>query len=88
MQKIAEQVPSGDKPHIMISGHFHTSLYFFYRLMHIFNAGCFEGQSTFLARKGINPAIGGWTVKVRLANDKKKTILSCTPSFIPFLKRD
>lgn len=84
-QKIAEQIPSGKKPHLLVLGHFHTSHYFFYRNMHIFNAGCFEGQSSFLLRKGINPTIGGWIIKVRIANDPKHTILSITPTFIPFL---
>ena len=85
LQKMAEQIPSGKKPHIFIAGHYHTSLYFFYRLIHLFQAGCFEDQSLFLLRKGINPTIGGWTVKVRIAKDK--TILSITPTFIPFIER-
>lgn len=84
-QKIAEQIPSGEKPHIMIFGHWHLCFYFFYRLIHILQAGCFQGQSTYLLRKGINPTIGGWIVRVEKANDKKNTILSITPTFIPFL---
>ena len=84
-QKIVEQIPSGDKPHIMIFGHYHTSHYFFYRNIHIINAGCFEGQTLYLIRKGINPTVGGWTVRVRVAEDKLKTILSITPTFIPFV---
>ena len=84
-QKIAEQIPSGEKPHILVFGHFHTAHYFFYRNIHIFNAGAFEGQTSFLLRKGINPTIGGWTVRIRVAKDKKKTILSISPTFIPFL---
>lgn len=85
LQKVLEQIPSGDKPHIFISGHYHTSLYFFYRLIHAFQAGCFESQTLYLIRKGINPTIGGWTIKVRVGEDKHKTILSITPTFIPFL---
>lgn len=85
LQKIVEQIPSGKKPHIFVAGHYHTSLYFFYRLIHLFQAGCFESQSLFLLRKGINPTIGGWTVKVRVAKDN--TILSITPTFIPFIER-
>ena len=84
LQKIAEQIVSGNKPHILVGGHTHTSLYFFYRNIHIISAGCFEGQTSFLLRKGINPAVGGWTVKVRIANDKKKSVVAITPSFIPF----
>lgn len=86
LQKIVEQIPSGRKPHILIAGHYHTSLYFFYRLIHCFQAGCFEGQTSFLLRKGINPVIGGWIVKVNIANDKKHTITSLTPTFVPFIK--
>lgn len=87
LQKIAEQITSGQKPHILIGGHTHTSLYFFYRNIHIISAGCFEGQTSFLVRKGINPTIGGWTIKVRIANDKKKSVVAITPSFIPFFRR-
>jgi predicted phosphodiesterase len=85
-QKILEQIPSGKKPHIMIFGHWHISFYFFYRLIHTLQAGCFQDQSTYLLRKGLNPTIGGWTVKVRVANDKKKSIVAVTPTFIPFFK--
>jgi len=84
-QKIAEQIPSGEKPHIICFGHWHQALYFFYRNMHIINCGAFQGQSQFLLRKGVNPAIGGWTIKVRVADDKKKTILAFTPTFVPFI---
>lgn len=86
-QKIAEQIPSGNKPHILIFGHWHTALYYFYRNIHIFNAGAFEGQSLYLLRKGINPTIGGWTIMVRIADDNRKTILSITPTFIPFIRK-
>ena len=84
-QKILEQIPSGEKPHIMIFGHWHTSFYFFYRLIHSISAGAFQGQSTYLLRKGLNPSIGGWIIKVKVANDIKRTILSITPTFIPFI---
>ena len=84
-QKIAEQIPSGQKPHLLLFGHWHTAHYFFYRNIHIINAGSFEGQTSFLLRKGINPIIGGWTMEIRIADDEKKTILSLRPCFIPFL---
>lgn len=84
-QKVAEQIPSGQKPHILVLGHWHTCLYFFYRNIHIINAGTFEDQNILLLRMGINPTIGGWTVKVRVGKDKKHSILSITPTFIPFL---
>jgi predicted phosphodiesterase len=83
-QKIAEQIPSGQKPNILVGGHFHNAIYFFYRNIHIITGGCFEGQNSFLLRKGINPTIGGWTVDVRIADDNKNSAVAITPSFIPF----
>jgi len=88
IQKIVEQIPSSRKPHILICGHYHTALYFFYRNIHCFNAGCFEGQSTFLMRKGINPVIGGWIIDVEVSGDSKKTLLSVAPTFIPFIEKE
>jgi predicted phosphodiesterase len=82
-QKLAEQIPSGDKPRILLIGHYHTCFYFFYRNIHILNCGAFQGQTSYLIRKGLNPAIGGWIVEVRTGKEKND-ILSITPSWIPF----
>jgi predicted phosphodiesterase len=82
-QKLAEQIPSGDKPRILLIGHYHTCFYFFYRNIHIFNCGSFQGQTSYLLRRGLNPAIGGWILEVRTGNEKND-ILSITPSWIPF----
>jgi predicted phosphodiesterase len=84
LQKIAEQIPSGEKPQVLIAGHYHTSLYFFYRNMHLLQAGAFEGQNSYLLRKGINPSIGGWTVEVRISGDKKGSLVAFVPCWIPF----
>ena len=81
-QKIAEQIPSGQKPHILIIGHYHTSHFFWYRNMNIINAGAFQGQNSFLMRKGLNPAIGGWICETRLA--KKDAVVAFQPCWIPF----
>ena len=82
-QKYAEQIPSGRKPRLMILGHWHTSFYFFYRNIHILNAGCFESQSLYLARKMLNPAIGGWIVELRLGK-KRNDVIACQTCWIPF----
>lgn len=82
-QKFAEQIQSGRKPHILLFGHSHTALYFWYRSMHIFQAGCFQNQTDLELRLGLNPAIGGWTISMHLG-DKKNPIVAMTPTFIPF----
>ena len=84
MQKYAEQIASGNKPDILLAGHFHTSVYFWYRNMHIFQCGTFQGQTPFLARKGLNPAIGGWICKVKLGKvDRVVALESCWIPFFP-----
>lgn len=78
-QKYAEQIPSGNKPQILIFGHWHTAIYFWYREMHIFLAGAFQHQNSYLLRKGIYPAIGAWYLKIKHTGSKIHTI---TPNFI------
>lgn len=82
-QKFAEQIASGHKPDILINGHRHTSLYFFYRNIHIFEAGSFQGQTDYLLRKGINPAIGGWICEIKEGN-KADRVIAMTATFCPF----
>ena len=79
MQKYVEQIASGKKPRIIVSGHQHTAMDFFYRNIYVLQAGCFEGQTMLILRKGINPVVGGYIVTVKLSNDNKKSIVSFTP---------
>lgn len=81
-QKISEQIPSGNKPDILLIGHFHTSFYFWYRNIHILNCGSFQGQTLYLLRKGLNPAIGGWTCEIR--QGKRDRVVAFQPCWIPF----
>lgn len=82
-QKIAEQIPSGQKPDVLILGHYHVSNYFWYRNMHVLNGGSFEGQTLFLLRKGINPAIGGWVCTAKQGQGKDR-VLAFETSWVPF----
>jgi predicted phosphodiesterase len=82
LQKTINSLESGNKPHILIMGHYHRSLYLNDRNVNGLLAGTFEGQTTFQLRKNINPRIGGWTIKVRL--DKRGDLVSFQPSWIPF----
>ncbi|MHA1304234.1 MAG: metallophosphoesterase family protein [Candidatus Heimdallarchaeaceae archaeon] len=83
-QKIAEQIQSGKKPQVIFFGHWHSSIYFLYRNIHIFCAGAFEDQTPYLMRKGINPILGGWIVTVKTTDDDRKSITSIVPQFVPF----
>lgn len=81
-QKIVEQIASGQKPDILLLGHLHSSFYFWYRLIHIFSCGTFQGQTPFLMRKGLNPAIGGWICELR--EGKEDRVVALQSCWIPF----
>lgn len=66
-QKINEARGRGkDVPHITIYGHCHISLFNPYLGAFDIMAGCFEGQTTYEKRKGLNPQIGGWIVQANM----------------------
>ena len=81
-QKIVESLASGTKPDVLIIGHYHTANYFYHRLVHVLNAGCFEGQTLYLIRKNLNPAVGGYICEIRFG--KKDRVVAFQPTFIPY----
>lgn len=84
-QKIVEGFLGGTKPSVFISGHDHQHVYFTYRNVQVFGTGCFEGQSEFLRRKGIEPKIGGWIVNVKL--DADGGVRRIRPEWVHFYER-
>lgn len=83
-QKIAAGFIGGEKPNIMILGHWHQCEYLFERNIHIVQAGCFESQSAYLKRKGIMPKIGGWIIEIHI--DKNGSVSRFKPEFITFFE--
>lgn len=84
IQKMIEAMESDSKPNILAVGHYHKAEYLFYRNVHAFQTGCFQGQTPFTRGKGISVHLGGWIVSVRV--DKNGYIQGITPEFVPFYK--
>lgn len=82
-QKMAEQIQSGKKPDILVIGHFHRMVYFFYRNIHILEPGTFQSQTEYQMRKAINPAIGGWICEIKEGKGKDR-VLALKICWIPF----
>lgn len=82
-QKHINNIQGGNKPHILIFGHLHTSYYIPYRNIHSLGAGCFQWQSAWMRSKGLNPVVGGWIVEVE---HKDGEIISFNPKFVQFYK--
>lgn len=69
-QKIAESYEGGDKPAILLIGHWHRAGYFFARNIHVVLAGTFQGPTTYSTRKAFGQAgTGFWIIEGRLADD-------------------
>lgn len=80
-QKMIEAMSGGEKPNILAIGHFHKAEYLFYRNIHCFQAGCFQGQTPFMKGKGLSSHMGGWIIEVIVNGDGY--IERITQQFIP-----
>jgi UDP-2,3-diacylglucosamine pyrophosphatase LpxH len=82
IQKMIEAMESDSKPNILAVGHYHKAEYLFYRNVHAFQTGCFQGQTPFTRGKGISIHIGGWIVTLTV--DENGTVQRIAPEFIPY----
>jgi predicted phosphodiesterase len=83
-QKQAEAMPGGTKPDVLLIGHYHKAEHLpMYRNMHIFQAGCFESQTPFMARKPTPAHVGGWIVEA-VMGDRKNLSTRVKAEFIAF----
>jgi predicted phosphodiesterase len=63
-QKIVESLDGGDKPHILITGHDHKSLFFLTRNVHVLGAGTLCEQTRFMRGKKLAAHRGYWIVEM------------------------
>lgn len=64
-QKIVESLTGGTKPDMVAIGHYHKMEYIpSYRNVAIVQVGCFENQTPFMRRQGLQAHVGGWFIEV------------------------
>lgn len=71
-QKVVEQLASETKPNILLIGHYHvTNVLPIYRNILTVNLFCFQSQTPYLKRKGLNPDVGFYilTLWTKTKND-------------------
>lgn len=74
LQKIIESLSGGQKPNMIICGHYHKAIHIpQYRNVAGLYPGCFESQTPFMIQRGISASLGGWLITITLG---KKTGLS------------
>lgn len=86
-QKQAESLDGGTKPNMLILGHYHKAEHLpSYRNIDVIQAGTFEWQTAFMARKGSAAHVGGWIVRV-VVGDKASMSNSVQAEFMAFYRR-
>jgi hypothetical protein len=69
MQKLVESYQGGEKPTIILAGHYHKLDYSFPREVHAIQMGTTCDQTLFMRKKKIQAMVGGGIVEARRAKD-------------------
>lgn len=62
-QKIVESFQGGEKPHIMLLGHYHKLNSGYPREVHTVQTGCTQDQTPFMRKNKLQAMVGGWIVE-------------------------
>lgn len=65
IQKIIESFTGGEKPGMLLCGHFHKSNYFKCRNVACISVGCMQDQTTFMRKKRLAAHVGYWVVEIQ-----------------------
>lgn len=82
VQKIIESYQGGEKPDVLLVGHYHKSEYNFCRGVHAVQTGTTMDQSPFMRKKRLAAHLGGWIIE--MATDDNGAVTRFKQEFIPF----
>lgn len=68
-QKIVESLQGGEKPHVLLIGHYHKLDLCVPREVWCVQTGCFQDQTPFMRKKKIQAMVGGWKMELTQAED-------------------
>lgn len=85
-QKLAESFQGGEKPAVMLIGHYHKIEYCYPREIHTVQTGCTVDQSIFMRKCKIQAHVGGTMIRLHQAPDG--TINRFQPEFFTFYDCD
>lgn len=83
-QKFVESLSGGEKPHVLLSGHAHKSIFHEYRNVMVLECATLCGQTRFMRGKKISAAVGLWIIEVWPSPDGG--IQRFVPMWTPFFK--
>lgn len=68
-QKIVESYQGGEKPNVLLVGHYHKVNYGYAREVHTLQVGCTCDQTSFMRKKSIEAHVGACTVEMTVSED-------------------
>ena len=83
VQKIVEAYDGGQKPAVLLVGHYHKASYNMARNVHAFQVGAFQDQTIFGRKKGLSSHVGGWFLDIAL-DPKTGAVVEVGMSFRPY----
>lgn len=83
MQKLMESFTGGEKPNIVLEGHYHKALYMFKRNIHGIECGTMCGQTGWMRGKKIPADKGFWIIGLEFS---KEGVGKFNPTFYPAYK--
>lgn len=84
-QKIVEAFQGGEKPHVLLLGHYHKAEYCYPREVHVVQTGCTCDQSVFMRKQKIQAMVG--FMLCRLNQDASGVINRFQAEWFPFYDR-
>ena len=63
-QQAIEGLNPGEKPNILLQGHYHKSYYMFYRNVHSLLVPCIVNQSQFMKKMNLQNVVGAYFIKI------------------------
>ena len=85
VQKIVETFQSGEKPDLLLVGHYHKMEYSRPRNVRVWQTGCTQDQTPFMRKKKLDAHLGGWIIEAFQSDDG--TIAACKTQDFQFFDR-
>jgi predicted phosphodiesterase len=85
-QKIVESFSGGEKPNVLLIGHYHKLSYNLIRGVHTIQTGCTQDQTPFMRKKGIDAHVGGGICRLK-QDPRTGSIYSCQVEFFQYFNK-
>lgn len=72
-QKYIDALPAGEKPHILLTGHWHDAFFMLYRNIHAYSVPGLQKPTPYTISKGIAGPMGYWDIEFQ--NDKEGNLV-------------